>query len=59
MLHYAQIYLSKLLKNTAVVAYLRTRQPDILQELEGNVRIEARRLGASNGSLDVSSLSAI
>ncbi|NYT85019.1 plasmid partitioning protein RepB C-terminal domain-containing protein [Pollutimonas harenae] len=46
MLHLTltQAYLAKLLKNTAVVDYLRTSQPDMLQELEGVVRIEVMDL---------------
>jgi hypothetical protein len=36
--------LAKLLKNTAVVDYLRASQPDVLQELEGIVRIEVMDL---------------
>lgn len=48
MLHLTltQAYLAKLLKNTAVVEYLRRSQPDVLQELEAIVRIEVMDLAS-------------
>lgn len=46
MLHLTltQAYLAKLLKNSAVVGYLRKNQPEVLDELEGIVRIEVMDL---------------
>lgn len=52
MLHLTltQAYLAKLLKNPAVAGYLRKSQPDVLEELEGIVRVEVMELSDTEGA---------